>query len=93
MSFGPDRGEAPALSHCPQCKLGGFGRFFYDVYDPPEGHPVYNRPVSFQANNSYVSYWSDLLDRPAGEYELLFVPMLSMFISKFIDEADVLYSC
>mmetsp|Transcript_6076 Transcript_6076/g.11612 ORF Transcript_6076/g.11612 Transcript_6076/m.11612 type:complete len:955 (+) Transcript_6076:182-3046(+) len=66
VSFGPDRGEAPALSHCPQCKLGGFGRFFYDVYDPPEGHPVYNCPVSFQANNSYVSYWSDLLDRPAG---------------------------
>lgn len=60
-----DRNRAP-LS--PTAGGGSYGTFHYTIYDPPEGHPVYNRPMpdSSWTNNSLFSFWGDPLSRPGG---------------------------
>eukprot|EP00038_Savillea_parva_P031470 m.86905 g.86905 ORF g.86905 m.86905 type:complete len:585 (-) comp9682_c0_seq2:137-1891(-) len=61
-----DRNQAPAS---PVAGGGGsYGTFEYTIYSPPDGHPVYNKPMPDWSwtNTSYFTFWGDLLSRPAG---------------------------
>lgn len=62
---GLDRNKAPAT---PTDGGGSYGTFHYTIYDPPAGHPVYNKPMPDWSwtNNSYFTFWGDPLSRPAG---------------------------
>ena len=64
LELGPNRGESPTVG-CEQCKH--WGTFKYKIYDPPVGHPVYNKPLPGigWSNNSYFSPWRSLFERPA----------------------------
>ena len=66
VSLGPNRGDSPTLG-CPECS-GSYGTFKYEIFDPPDGHPVYNKPLNGIGwkNNSLFSFWADPLSRPAG---------------------------
>ena len=66
VSLGPNRGDSPTLG-CPECS-GSYGTFKYGIFDPPAGHPVYNKPMPGIGwkNNSLFSFWADPLSRPAG---------------------------
>ncbi len=66
VSLGPNRGDSPTLG-CPECS-GSWGTFKYSIFDPPDGHPVYNKPMPGIGwkNNSLFSFWGDPLSRPAG---------------------------
>jgi hypothetical protein len=65
VRYGLDRGKSPTLG-CKQCSA--FGTFQYTIYDPPAGHPVYNRPMPGLgwANSSLFSFWGSPFDRPRG---------------------------
>ena len=45
-----------------------YGTFQYSIFDPPAGHPVYNKPMPGKgwANNSLFSFWGSPFSRPAG---------------------------
>ena len=45
-----------------------YGTFKYEIFEPPAGHPVYNKPMPGIGwkNNSLFSFWADPLSRPAG---------------------------
>ena len=43
LAQGPNRGDSPTLG-CPECS-GSWGTFKYSLFDPPDGHPVYNKPM------------------------------------------------
>lgn len=61
-----DRNNAPAS---PVAGGGGsYGTFKYTIYEPPAGHPVYNKPMPdwTWTNNSLFSFWADPLSRPGG---------------------------
>mmetsp|Transcript_30133 Transcript_30133/g.90269 ORF Transcript_30133/g.90269 Transcript_30133/m.90269 type:complete len:980 (+) Transcript_30133:3-2942(+) len=60
-----DRNNAP-LS--PTDGGGSYGTFHYTIYDPPTGHPVYNKPMPdwTWSNKSLFSFWGDPLSRPGG---------------------------
>jgi hypothetical protein len=62
---GPNRGDSPTLG-CPQCGHGG--SFAYTIYPPPDGHPVYNKPLPGVGwgNTSVFSFWASPFSRPAG---------------------------
>jgi len=66
ITNGLDRSNAPASP----CTDGGanYATFKYTIYDPPAGHPVYNKPMPdwTWTNSSYFSFWSDVLRRDAG---------------------------
>jgi hypothetical protein len=66
VALGPNRGNSPTLG-CPECS-GSWGTFKYDIFDPPAGHPVYNKPMPGIGwkNNSLFSFWNDPLSRPGG---------------------------
>lgn len=58
-----NRGESPTLG-CHEC-TGGPQTFKYDIYSPPEGHPVYDVANSSQwQNRSVFSMWGSIFDRP-----------------------------
>jgi hypothetical protein len=42
VSYKLDRGKSPKQG-CRECST--YGTFKYTIYPPPEGHPVYNRPM------------------------------------------------
>ena len=65
VSAGPDRGKSPRFG-CSQCEH--FGSFQYSIYDPPAGHPVYNKPLPGLGwqNNSLFAQPPNPLARPAG---------------------------
>ena len=65
VSLGPNRGDSPTLG-CPAC--GTYGTFQYTIFDPPDGHPVYNQPMPGVgwSNSSYFTFWGDPLNRPGG---------------------------
>eukprot|EP00729_Bicosta_minor_P002862 gene2862-15982_t len=60
-----NRNNAP-LS--PTTGSGSWGSFKYQIYDPPAGHPVYNKPMPGWdwKNNSLFSFWHDPFSRPGG---------------------------
>lgn len=60
-----DRNTAP-LS--PTDGSDSCGTFSYTLYDPPKGHPVYNRPLPDWGwgNNSFFGFWDDPLTRAGG---------------------------
>eukprot|EP01062_Namystynia_karyoxenos_P011319 TRINITY_DN14045_c0_g1_i2.p1 TRINITY_DN14045_c0_g1~~TRINITY_DN14045_c0_g1_i2.p1 ORF type:complete len:875 (+),score=181.70 TRINITY_DN14045_c0_g1_i2:105-2627(+) len=64
IALGPNRGESPTKG-CLEC--GTLGTFHYTIYDPPAGHPVYNKPLPGLGwqNNSLFSYWGSPFSRPA----------------------------
>ena len=53
VSFGLNRGSSPTQG-CKQCTT--YGQFKYGIFTPPDGHPVYNKPLPGVGwkNNSYV---------------------------------------
>ena len=57
VSFNLDRGKAPKTGCKSQCS--SYGTFKYTIYDPPAGHPVYNRPMPGLGwtNNPLLSFW------------------------------------
>jgi len=63
---GPNRGESPTLG-CDECSKN-FGTFAYSIFDPPAGHPVYNKPMPGVGweNNSLFSFWGSPFGRPVG---------------------------
>eukprot|EP00928_Gymnodinium_smaydae_P026730 TRINITY_DN20901_c0_g1_i1.p1 TRINITY_DN20901_c0_g1~~TRINITY_DN20901_c0_g1_i1.p1 ORF type:complete len:912 (+),score=66.56 TRINITY_DN20901_c0_g1_i1:74-2809(+) len=65
VSFGLDRGLSPTMG-CEQCSQ--YGTFKYTIYNPPEGHPVYNKPLPGIGwkNNSVFSFWRSPFSRPGG---------------------------
>ena len=44
------------------------GKFKYQIFDPPSGHPTYNKPMPSLGwrNNSLFSFWGSPFSRPAG---------------------------
>ena len=65
VSFGLNRGSSPTQG-CKQCTT--YGQFKYGIFTPPDGHPVYNKPlpgIGWQ-NNSLFSFWGSPFSRPAG---------------------------
>ena len=61
-----DRCKAP---HHPVAGGGGsYCSFKYTIFDPPAGHPVYNKPMPDWrwTNNSLFSFWNDPFSRPSG---------------------------
>ena len=62
-----DRNKAPTVGG-PTSDGGSYGTFKYTIYDPPAGHPVYNKPMPDWSwrNNSVFSFWNDLLSHAPG---------------------------
>jgi hypothetical protein len=62
-----DRNTAPTAGG-PSSDGKAYGTFKYTVYDPPEGHPVYNKPMPDWTwkNNSLFSFWNDPLSHAPG---------------------------
>ena len=65
VSFGLNRGSSPTQG-CKQCTT--YGQFKYGIFTPPDGHPVYNKPLPGIGwkNNSLFSFWGSPFSRPAG---------------------------
>ena len=65
VAYGLNRGNSPTKG-CKQC--GTFGTFKYQIFDPPAGHPTYNKPMPSLGwkNNSLFSFWGSPFSRPAG---------------------------
>ena len=65
ISFDLDRGKSPKQG-CRQCST--YGTFKTTIYPPPDGHPVYNKPMPGLGwqNNSLFSFWGSPFSRPAG---------------------------
>jgi len=59
-----DRRLSPTLG----ANGSSYGTFKYGIYDPPEGHPVYNKPLPGLGwrNNSLFSFWRSPFARPGG---------------------------
>ena len=64
LSYGQNRGESPTVG-CPQCTT--YGDYKYTIYDPPAGHPVYNKPIAGMgwSNNSLYAMFGSPFKRPA----------------------------
>ena len=64
---GLDRNQAPTAGG-PTSDGKAYGTFKYTVYDPPSGHPVYNKPMPDWTwkNNSLFSFWNDPLSHAVG---------------------------
>ena len=75
VSSSLDRNRAP-LS--PTDGGGSYGTFHYTIYDPPEGHPVYNRPMpdSNWTNNRLPV---PLLDRVLTHWVLCVLSLFSFW--------------
>ena len=60
-----DRNRAPLH---PTDGGGSYGTFKQTIFDPPKGHPVYNKPMPGWnwSNNSFFSFWGDPMSRPEG---------------------------
>ena len=65
IASGTDRNRAP---DSPTDGGGSCGTFQCSIYDPPKGHPVYNKPMPdwTWTNNSLFAFWSDPMSRPGG---------------------------
>ena len=64
LSLDLNRGNSPTLG-CPQCTKGP-QTFHYTIYDPPDGHPVYDTPgaaVPGWPNRSLLSFWGSPFSR------------------------------
>jgi hypothetical protein len=66
-NFAPSTGCHYSKPH-PVCDGGSYGTWKYAIYDPPAGHPVYNKPMPGLGwdNNSLFSFWHDPFARPGG---------------------------
>ena len=62
-----DRNSAPTAGG-PSSDGKAYGTFKYGIYDPPAGHPVYNKPMPDLGwkNNSLFSFWNDPLSHAGG---------------------------
>jgi hypothetical protein len=63
---GPNRGDSPTKGCGKECE--DYGEFKMNIFDPPAGHPVYDRPMPGLGwqNNSLFSFWGNQLFGRAG---------------------------
>ena len=56
------------MSRVMQASGASYGTFKYTIYDPPAGHPVYNKPLPGLGwnNNSLFSFWGSPFSRAGG---------------------------
>eukprot|EP01060_Flectonema_neradi_P016246 TRINITY_DN2283_c0_g1_i15.p1 TRINITY_DN2283_c0_g1~~TRINITY_DN2283_c0_g1_i15.p1 ORF type:complete len:827 (+),score=196.14 TRINITY_DN2283_c0_g1_i15:61-2541(+) len=66
VALGPNRGNSPTVGCGKECN-STCATFSFNIYDPPAGHPVYNKPLPGMGwnNNSLFSRFPSPFGRPA----------------------------
>ena len=66
VAIGPNRGNSPTVGCGKECNAT-YATFSYHIYDPPAGHPVYNKPLPGMGwtNNSLFCRYGSPFARPA----------------------------